>query len=409
MKALRLSISIPHYLAARATSGLTSTFTLGPLSGLHLVDVPEPTPPTPEWAALEVLGCGICGTDLATVWYRAAPSLEPFSSFPAVLGHEVLARVASPVAGFEVGQRVVVDPMFGCTVRGRAPRCVSCDEGSPTTCAHTGDEGPLVLPDGRPLARGGVLGFHRDLPGGFSTGMVAHRSQLHAVPDGVPDALAVLTEPLAVAVHAALRTPLAATDEVLVVGSGPIALATIWALRATGFSATVVAQVRRAPERELATSLGATEVVAPGPEADGRLARTGSRPYEPIVGAAVPAGGGFPVVFDCVGSRETLTQALTWTRPRGRVVLLGCAAELARLDLSPLWARELTVQGYLGYGREADGRHTYAAVLEALEHAPGAVGRLVTHRVPLARYRDGFAAAADRRRSGALKVVVEAG
>lgn len=148
------------------------------------------------------------------------------------------------------------------------------------------------------------------------------------------------------AVHAVLRAPPAPASEVLVIGSGPIAFATIWALRAIGFEGTVVAQAKRPAERALAEALGATEVVAPGEEAVRALEHTGARSYAP----KLYAGGGFDPIFDCVGNESSVAQALAFARPRGRVVLLGCAAELRRVDLAPLWSRELEVVGAVGYG-----------------------------------------------------------
>ena len=75
---------------------------------------------------VRVRACGICGSDLSTVTYSLSPALEPFSSFPAVLGHEVLARVAevgSDVDRVRIGQRVNVDPTLSCTVRGHPESC----------------------------------------------------------------------------------------------------------------------------------------------------------------------------------------------------------------------------------------------------------------------------------------------
>ncbi len=65
----------------------------GGLSGLRLGDVPEPPLPADDWVRLEVLKAGICGTDIGNLTFSASPAMEPFGSFPAVLGHEILARV----------------------------------------------------------------------------------------------------------------------------------------------------------------------------------------------------------------------------------------------------------------------------------------------------------------------------
>src|SRR6185436_2315352 len=142
----------------------------------------------------------------------------------------------------------------------------------------------------------------------------------------------------------------------------------IWALRAAGFQGEILAQVKRAHEVELARTLGASSVVAPGPDAREALIATGAQAYMPIVGAEVYSGGGFDVVYDCVGSAQSIEQSLRYTAPRGRIVLLGCAAQ-SKLDLTFLWARELDVKGFVGYGRESwrgGAAHTFDITMSQL-------------------------------------------
>lgn len=411
MRAVRFDVSVPGFLLTKTLGRVGEWAVTGGPSGLSLVDVPAPQLVGPRWVRLKVLACGVCGSDVSAVWMAQSMRLEPFSSFPAVLGHEILAEVAEvgpEVSRFEVGQRVVVDPFVGCVARERKPACQSCEDGLHATCGHTGDEGPIEV-EGRPMAHGGIVGYHRDLPGGWSEEMVAHEDHVFAVPEGVPNRAAVLTEPLAISMHAVLQKPPVAGQQVLVIGSGPIAFSTIWALRAVGFEGTVVAQVKRAPEQALARTLGATEVVTPGDEANRALERTGSRAYQPQLGPAVYAGGGFDVVYDCVGNAVSVQQALGAVRPRGRVSLLGCAAELKKVDLSPLWSREIEVAGVVGYGREiwrGEARHTFEITLDALAERGIPHDAMVTHVLPLEQYRAGLSAAAHRRASGAIKVVL---
>lgn len=421
MRALTFNVTVPGFLLARGLGRWTDSVLFGRLSGLRPAEVPMPTLPGPDWLRLRVRACGICGTDLGNLTFSASPALEPFGSFPAVPGHEVVGEVeevGGAVAHVAPGDRVVVDPFLSCQVRGFAPEaaCPSCIEGLPATCAHAGEEGPLEVA-GRPLARGMMMGYHRDLPGGWGEFMVAHASRVFLVDPALADRAAVLVEPLAVALHAVLRGgPGAGTGDshgggpVLVIGSGSIALATVWALRATGFRGDIVAQMKRVHEGELARLLGATRVVTPGEEARQALVDTGARAYLPIIGDEVYAGGGFPLVFDCVGNRGSLSQSLRWTAPRGRVVVLGCSAEISKLDLTFVWARELEVRGFLGYGTEVwrgERLHTFEVVQRLLVEGGAPVERLVTHAYPLDRYREALAAAANHRRSGALKVVLE--
>ena len=260
------------------------------------------------------------------------------------------------------------------------------------------------------MAHGLTIGYHRSLPGGWGERLLAHDSQLHAVLPALSDRIAVLVEPLSIGMHAALRQAPRPGDAVLVIGSGPIALATVWALRATGFEGQVVAQTKRAHEAELARALGANAVVAPGETARQALIESGAQAYLPIVGPEVYAGGGFPLIYDCVGSKESLDQALRFATARGRIVLLGCAAQLSKLDLTFLWARELDVKGFVGYGTERwRGRdaHTFEVTQELLVETGAPVERMVTHQFPLGQFRDALRAAANRRRTGSIKVLLD--
>jgi threonine dehydrogenase-like Zn-dependent dehydrogenase len=416
MKAITFDLTMPRYLLGKSLGGLTSAVTFGALSGLRLRDVPEPVLPGPHWVRLKVLAAGICGTDLSTLTFSGSPLLEPFASFPAVLGHEVLAEVLEVgpgVRNVEVGQRVAVDPVLSCVMRGHGleASCPSCRRGRPATCEQAGEDGSLELA-GKPLARGLTIGYHRDLPGGWGQFMVAHEDQLFFIPDELDDNTAVLMEPLSVGLHAILNSPPPQMDPVLVIGSGPIAMGVVWALRATGFQGTLVTQTKRPKEGHLALALGASEVVTPGAEARQALMDTDAQAYQPLVGPEVYAGGGFPIIYDCVGSRESLDQALRYASPRGRVVVLGCAAKMRGLDLTFLWARELAVVGYVGHGREEwEGRacHTFDVTRELLLQTDAPVGRMVTHAFPLRQYRDALKTAANRRGSRAMKVVLRPG
>lgn len=444
MRALSFDVTIPGYLRARTLGRFTEAATFGVLSNLRLRDVAEPPLRGPEWVRLRVLSAGICGTDLATLAYRTSPALEPFASFPAVPGHEILAEVeevGEACTRVRPGDRVVVDPIISCRVRGHPEErsCLSCRAGRPATCELAGEEGAGggaevggaagggAAADGAeggaaagaaglaPLRPGLTIGYHADLPGGWGERMVAHESRLFEVPESVPPRAAVLVEPLSIAMHAVLDAgPDDPAQDVLVIGSGPIAMGTIWALRATGFRGAIVAQAKRDHEAELAERMGADEVVKPGPEARQVMVETGAMAYQPILGDEVFAGGGFPLVFDCVGNAGSLGQALGFAAPRGRVVVLGCAGELTRLDLSFLWAREIEMRGFVGYGSESwrgETRHTFEVTLELLAEAArgGEVApqELVTHTFPLEQYRDALSAAANHRRSGAVKVLLE--
>jgi threonine dehydrogenase-like Zn-dependent dehydrogenase len=158
--------------------------------------------------------------------------------------------------------------------------------------------------------------------------------------------------------------------------------------------------------------LGATDVVAPGPEARQALIDTGAGAYMPVVGPEVYSGGGFPLIYDCVGNRSSLAQSLGFASPRGRIVVIGCVAEFKKLDLTFIWARELRIRGAVGYGQETwrgERRHTFEIAHDLLLETGAPVQDMVTHAYPLDQYRDALRAAANHRKSGAVKVVLQPG
>jgi len=416
MKAITVDVSPTRFLLAKTLGRISDDPFWGRLSGLGLSERPDPELPGSDWVKIDVTMAGICGTDLGNLTYSASPAMEPFGSFPAVLGHEILGvvrKVGPEVDHVQPGQRVAVDPMISCTTRGYAPedRCGSCRVGFHSTCERAGEEGPLQV-EGHPLGAGLTIGYHADLPGGWSETVVAHGSQVFAVDPGIGENAAALMEPLSIAMHAVLQTPPRPGEEVLVIGSGTIALATIWALRATGFEGTIVAQAKREHEQNLAHSLGATEVVAPGDEARYALIDTGASAYMPVLGDEVYAGGGFSLIYDCVGNESSLKQSLYWGSPRARIVVIGCVAEIQKLDLTFVWARELRIRGSVGYGLESfrgESLHTFRVTDRLLAESRAPVGDMVTHVFPLTEYRDALGAAANHRRSEAVKVLLKPG
>jgi threonine dehydrogenase-like Zn-dependent dehydrogenase len=349
-------------------------------------------PPLPggDWVRVRPLLSGVCGTDLGLLTGHASSILSPFASFPAVLGHEVVGVIEG------TDERVVVDPVISCTVRGLEP-CRWCAAGAARFCERAADG---------PISPGLLIGFCADLPGGWSTGMIAHRSQLHAVPEQLSDEAAVLVEPFSVALHAVLAAPPQPGEQVVVIGAGSLGLCAIAALRLVAPQAMVVAVARHDVQRRMAERLGATVA---GSAVKGALEAAGARAHRSLLGRTVLTGG-FEQASDAVGSRQRRADALRVAAPGGRVVLLGGPGELGGLDWTLAWARELRIDGTYTYGREAalDGTHTMDEAIRLLTVNPQLpIGELVTHRFKLDDWRAAMGAALSRGRSGALKVVFE--
>jgi threonine dehydrogenase-like Zn-dependent dehydrogenase len=330
--ALELHRSLPRYLATRALGRRApGTLTAG-LAPLRLASTEEPRVDAEGWGRVAPRLAGICGSDLGMLSGSTSPYFSPLVSFPFTPGHEIVGELVDDVADLPRGTRVVVDPLLGCRPRG-LPACDQCRNGRPGRCAH--------ITVGH-LAAGLQTGYCASTGGGWSSRLAAHRSQLHPVPEDLPDRRAVLVEPLACALHAAQRAAVGHDDQVLVVGSGAVGLLTVLALRAVTEAGRILVTAKHPRQAASARALGASTVV----DADGALSavRRATRAFrlQPELGADFLLGG-VDVAIDCVGSRSSLDLALRATRAGGRVVLTGMPPP--GVDLAPAWFRELHLLG----------------------------------------------------------------
>lgn len=369
--------SLPRFAAARITSRPVA---------LRLTETDLPDPPGPDWILLRPRLSGICGSDLATVFGRASRWFEPIVSFPFVPGHEVVAETDS-------GERVVVEPVLHCKIRGVDPTCAPCAAGQTNHCEN--------LSAGH-LAPGLQTGYCNDTGGGWSGAFLAHRHQLHAVPAGWSDEAAVLVEPVACSVHAALTASSAEGRCAVVIGAGTIGLATLAALRSLRREITTVIAVAKHPEqRRLASQLGADYVAEPA-----ELRRAVRRATGSWILEGGQLTGGADVVLDCVGSSASLQEATAVAAPGATVVLAGMPGHVG-IDLTALWQRELRLVGAYAYGPEprADGRHSFDLAMELI--ASHDLGRLVSARYPLDRHSEALDHASHAGARGATKVVFD--
>ena len=90
MRAVEFDVTIPKFILARSLGRVSQSAVFGRLSGLRLREVPEVANPGPGWTELRVVGCGICGSDIGNLTYSSSPMMEPFGSFPAILGQVAL-------------------------------------------------------------------------------------------------------------------------------------------------------------------------------------------------------------------------------------------------------------------------------------------------------------------------------
>ena len=346
MQAIQYIKSVPRYLMVRLLGKRWNWLYTSGASCIRLAEIDEPKLPTPDWVKIRIRLSGICGSDLATITAKGSPYFSPFTSTPFVLGHEVvgeIAEIGEGVEGYTAGDRVVIEPVLSCEIRGIEPECYQCQQGHFANCEN--------ITQGN-ISAGIQTGYCRDTGGGWSPYLLAHKNQIHRVPDSLSDEIAVLLEPFACALHSVLKANLKDTDEVLVIGAGTVGLLTVAAIRAIGKSNRILIIAKYPHQRQLARELGADEILSSDKLLYTNFCRlTGAESYQPELGKPVLLGG-VDVTFDCVASATTIDDALRFTRGQGRVMLVGMPAIPKNIDWTSVWYKELQVSGAYTYGVE---------------------------------------------------------
>jgi threonine dehydrogenase-like Zn-dependent dehydrogenase len=247
MLALEMFRSLPRTAAGRAMGGRIP-FVGSVTMPLRLVTIDPPKAAHPGWVGLRTRLSGICGSDLGALSGKTSLYFSAVVSLPFVPGHEVVADLTADCEDLPKGTRVVIDSVLTCAARGVEP-CPDCAAGATNRCSR--------VTVGH-LAPGLQTGFCKDTGGGWGQQLVAHRSQLHVVPEGYSDEQAVLIEPLACAVHTALRAGISDNDRVLVSGAGSVGLLTTLALRELTPAGEIIVVAKHGHQRDLALELGAT-------------------------------------------------------------------------------------------------------------------------------------------------------
>jgi threonine dehydrogenase-like Zn-dependent dehydrogenase len=365
----------PARFAAAVVAGRLNPGAGAKVGPLSLRDVDPPELPADDWVRVRPRLAGICGSDLSTIDGRSSRWFEPVVSFPFTPGHEV-------VGDLDDDRRVVVIPVLHCATRGIDPPCGPCGAGRINHCER--------IAHGH-LEPGLQCGFCESTGGGWSTLMVAHRSQIVAVPDDLTDEAAVMVEPTACAVHAAAGVT---EGPVAVIGAGALGLLTIAALRDAHDGREIIAAAKHPQQRQLAKELGADRVVEPD-ELE-RAVRLVSSTMRLESGQLT---GGVPSVVDCVGSADSLASALRITAPGGTVHVVGMPG-VTTVDLTPLWQREIGLRGAYAYQRP-----DFDAAIDLVRQRD--LGRLVSATYPLRRYEDAIAHAAAAGSRGAVRIAFD--
>jgi 2-desacetyl-2-hydroxyethyl bacteriochlorophyllide A dehydrogenase len=347
---------------------------------IRVEEIPRPEP-GPGEVLVRVRAAGICGSDLHG-YRRARPAPEPGQALVGrENGHELAGTVAAlgpevvgmAVSGLTVGQRVGIEPehLIGCG------RCVYCRRGDEHLCPTRGQR------------HGERQGSH-----GFSEYDVCAARNVHALPESVSDEAAAILDCYACAVHAVHRAPVLPYATIAVIGTGAIGMNVGQVARASGARRVVMVGTRPEP-LTVAEAAGA---------ADTGIANSATDPVAAVLD--LTGGEGADVVFETVGGNApTLEQAVAMARRGGTVCVMGIFTTPPVLDERTAYRKELTITWSNSYSTW-HGVSEYEIALEMLASGRVRAEPLITHHFPLDRIGEAFAAAADKRSSGAVKVLV---
>jgi threonine dehydrogenase-like Zn-dependent dehydrogenase len=313
------------------------------------------------------------------------------------MGHEIVGETLDATEEVPAGTRVVISPVLNCVARGVEPWCENCKNGDLGRCDRV---------TAGHVRAGLQTGYCKDTGGGWSKMLVAHRSQLHPIPDGMSDRTAVLIEPLACAVHTALRARVQPNDDVVVVGAGSIGTLVLLALKELSQPGRVLVVAKHARQRDWAERLGATDVIPPEEIVNEVRRTTAAMKLRPEMGQPFLLGG-VDISIDCAGSKSSLGLALRITKAGGRVVLAGIPE--GGPDLTPLWFRELELVGaYTGGIERIDGeeRHAFEIAIDIASRTP-MLDEMVGATYPLRRWREAVDHAMSAGKLGTLKVAFD--
>jgi len=321
-----------------------------PSAGVRLEEVLVPAPAPGDVLVRSKL-VGICGSDT-----HALAGHHPFLTGPYIPGHEatgVVEALGSGVAGFTVGQRVLLKPNVACGT------CANCVAGRTNACESLAWIG---------------CDTSRVLSGAMAEYFVAPARNLYVVPDSLGDEEATLVECLATPVHAARIAGDLTGTRVVVLGAGTIGLLCVVAALDAGAGAVVVTDMEQSKIGR-AVRCGARDgVLASAPE----LAQD----------VRSVLGGPADVVFDCVANERSLAQAVGLLRRAGTILVVGVPPQPAAINLPFIQDWELRVQGCAAY--------TETDMLKAIEIAVGGgmpVAELVSRSYGLDDVAEAFAAA----------------
>ncbi|MCG3169336.1 MAG: L-threonine 3-dehydrogenase [Pseudomonadales bacterium] len=314
--------------------------------GIWMTEVPEPEVGHND-LKIRIRKTSICGTD--THIYRWDRWSQETIRVPMVIGHEYVGEVVAigqEVSGFALGDRVTGEGHITCG------HCRNCRAGRRHLCRNT-------------------IGVGVNRAGAFAEYLVIPAFNAFRLSEEIGDDLAAIFDPFGNAVHTALSFDLVAED-VLITGAGPIGIMAVAVARHCGARHVVITDVNEY-RLELARRMGATVAL--------NVAERGL----PDVMRELGMSEGFDVGLEMSGVPSAFASMLETMNHGGRVAVLGIPPPEMSLDWRRIVFKGLTVKGI--YGREMF--ETWYR-MAGLIHSGLDLEPVITHRLPVAEFREGF-------------------
>lgn len=315
------------------------------------VEQAQPLTPAKGQVLLEVMRCGICGSDLHMQHHADHM-------------HELTSKV-----GFEGVAKNSDKFVFGHEFCGKI-----LDYGPKTRKQFKAD----TLVCAMPLLKVGDLGYQStglspNASGGYAEQVLVEKSLMFAVPNGLNVDSAALTEPMAVALHAVRRSKIKTHEPAIVIGCGPVGLGVIAMLKASGVK-TVIASDFSLNRRKLAEQCGADYLIDPKQQSPfqnwkdfGLLGNAsealnfGLGVFEKVNALPIPWWHAWrmaeklgampkrPVIFECVGVPGVLQQIIEGAPLFSSIVVVGVCMQSDRIEPALAINKELEMKFVLGY------------------------------------------------------------
>lgn len=309
-----------------------------PLS-IKLTDVPEPVITKGNEVKIKTVVTGICGSEV-----HAFHGTHPFRIPPVVSGHEVagiIVEVGSEVTKFKVGDRVTVEPHYGCGT------CEMCEKGLYNICPEK-----LVL---------GSKGWI----GSFGEYFVVPEQTVIKLPDNLSFEEGALIEPVAVGMHAVKLSSLGVGDTTAIIGTGPIGLGVMLSAKLAGASKIIMTDALDY-NLKIAQEMGCKDTI--------NITKENARQKVSVL----TGGKGVDVTFIAFGSESTFADALHITKRGGTIVEIAIMSAPVRITVSILQLNEKKLIGSNMYTRR-----DFEIVIDAIANGKINVKPLISKVMPI--------------------------